>query len=260
MRDSIWLVRRPRTGRVRIQLVCLPYAGGSASIYGAWHKRVPSDVEIVAVEPPGRGRRFADPPLSSLEQMVDHLAPALTDALDCPYALFGHSLGALLAYELALVMTARYERPPIMLIPSASRGPTVPLGHPPLHALPRADFVAELRRLGGTPAEVMANEDALCLYEPALRADFRIAETYLRADPIPMDRPMLVLGAVDDEQVSLPELEAWSQVTGKLVDVRHFVGGHFFLHDAGNRVPESIAVAMQRELGHENSAEFPEIT
>lgn len=247
------LVRRDRRADARWRLVCLPYAGGSAAIYHDWQAHVPADVEVIAVELPGHGRRFPEPPLWELSQIIDHVTPALAETADRPYVIFGHSMGALLAYELALAMKARYRRSPLMVVTSASRGPTVPLDRRPLHALPQAEFFAELRRFGGIPGEVLAHGEALRLFEPALRADFAIVDRYRRESAPPLERPLLVLGAVDDSHVSQRDLQAWSSVGGRPLAFLQFEGGHFFLHDKKNDVPGSIVRSAQKLLGLEDA-------
>ena len=165
----------------------------------------------------------------------------MAQAIQGPYVVFGHSMGALLAYEAALSLTRVLRRAPALLAVSASRAPDVPLRRAPLHDLTTADLKAGLRRLGGTPAQILDDAEAFSLFEPVLRADFRLVESYLRCDPARVDAPLLVVGAVDDTHVDIADLQGWAAVGTHGTRFHHCAGGHFFLNNAANRIAELVA-------------------
>ena len=155
-----------------MQLFCLPYAGGGAAVYRLWPDDFPSDIEVCRVQLPGREDRLDEPLLTDAVHGAGILAAALVPCLDAPYALFGHSMGAALAYETALVLERTYGRPPIGLLASARRAPHLPGRKPPVHRLPDRLFIEELRRLNGTPREVLDSTEMMGFMLPIVRADF----------------------------------------------------------------------------------------
>lgn len=227
---SSWLVRPRPAPRAALRLFCLPYAGGGAAIFAPWARLLPDTIEVVAIQPPGRAERLADPPYTALGPLVDAIAHAIAPLLDRPFALFGHSMGALLGFELA--RTLRRERcpQPERLIVSGHRAPHLPSGRPPTHALPEPAFLAELARLEGTPPEVLAHYELMQLLLPLLRADFAVCETYAYLDGPPLACPILALGGLADREVRRVEIEAWQAHTSAGLALRMFPGGHFFLN------------------------------
>lgn len=228
----------------RTLLFCLPYAGGSAMrIYGRWQRQLPAHVEVVPVEIPGRGSRIAETPLTSVDAIARDVVGTLVDRIDRPYALFGHSLGALVAFELARRLEHLHGRPATHLTVSGHRAPHLP---PPVegqydYTLPDPEFKQRLRELAGTPEEVLAHEELLELVIPILRADFEAADTY-RWRPGPrLSCPITVYGGADDPEAPPQLLPPWSTLTSGPGDVRVLPGGHFFLNDRVAEVLEGIA-------------------
>jgi len=227
--------------RARLRLFCLPCAGGGASRFSAWGTTLPPGIETCALQPPGREERLAEPPFTRMAPLVAALAAAIDDRLGIPYALFGHSLGALVAFELARALRRAGRPEPLRLFVSASRAPHLPDPAPPLHRASSASLRAELRRLNGTPDEVLASEELMSLMEPLLRADFAVNETYVHAAERPLRCPVTVLGGRDDAEVPHDALAAWRRHTEGSFTLRLFPGDHFFIETAERSVLEVIA-------------------
>jgi medium-chain acyl-[acyl-carrier-protein] hydrolase len=229
---SAWVeVACPRPN-ARLRLICLPFAGGGASRYREWPAHLPDDVEVVPIQPPGRENRFGEPAVDSMELLASQLLDELISYLDRPFALFGHSMGALIAFELT-----RRLRPlglePAHFFVSGHKAPHLP-DHRPAgrHALPDREFVAAIRTLNGIPPEVLASEDLMSLLLPTLRSDFKLVETYVYRPQAPLRCPVSVFGGLQDTEASHDELAAWSRHTTGPVEVHLLPGDHFFVNSA----------------------------
>ncbi len=226
--DSWTSVRR--TGpEPRLRLFCFPYAGASALIYRTWPEGLPSDVEVCPVQLPGRGARSTEPPFTRLSPLVEALAQALAPVLDVPFAFFGHSFGALVSFELARKLRRDCGVNPVHLFISASRAPQISRRGSPVHSLPDGEFLAEMRRLDGTPAELLENKEFMQIMLPLLRADFSVYETYKYLNEPVLDCPISAFGGLQDRRVSSVDLEAWHAQTNASFSLQMFPGDHFFL-------------------------------
>jgi medium-chain acyl-[acyl-carrier-protein] hydrolase len=227
---SPWIVRpRPRP-RAALRLFCLPYAGGAASLFAPWAGALPETIELVAVQPPGRAERLFEPPHATMAALVEALLTALMPLIDRPFALFGHSMGALVSFELARALRRAGGPAPAHMIVSGHRAPQLPSARPPTHRLPEPEFLAELQRLNGTPPEVLAHQELMQLLIPLLRADFAICETYAYTEAPPLACPILALGGLADAHVARADLEAWRPQTSAGFALRMLPGDHFFLN------------------------------
>jgi medium-chain acyl-[acyl-carrier-protein] hydrolase len=238
--DSPWLVRpRPRP-HARVRLFCFPFAGGSSFTYRAWADALPPSIEVAAIRLPGRESRRGEAAYRRVGSLVDALAAALPPFFDRPFAFFGHSMGALVAYELARALPA----PPAHLFVSGRRAPDHPDPRAPIHALADAPFVAELRHLNGTPEDVLRHAELLELVLPVLRADFELCETHAHADGPPLPCPLTAMGGVADARVPRATLEAWRAQTTSAFALRMFPGDHFYLEAARPAVLSAIVEAV----------------
>lgn len=243
-RAPSWIrIVRPRPA-ARLRLLCVPWAGGGTSGYRDWPAHLPDDVEVAAVQLPGREARFAEPPVSSMEPLVDRLAAGVLDHLDRPFALFGHSMGALIAFELAVRLRST-GREPVRLFVSGARAPHLPPRRVrDRHTLPDPEFVATVRELGGMPPEVLGSPDLLDLVLPALRGDFALVETYIpRAGPV-LHCPVSAFGGVDDAEVDRDDLAAWSRHTTRPSRVHLLPGGHFFVTSSREDLLRIVAAEL----------------
>jgi surfactin synthase thioesterase subunit len=224
---------RPRpNGGARFRLFTFPYAGGGGSAFRPWIADLPPEIELCVVQLPGREARWGEPPFTRMTDLVPALATGIRPHLDRPYAFFGHSLGALICFELARALRAAGAPDPVHLFASAHRAPRSPNPHPEMRHMADGPFVDEIgRRYGGIPPVVLENPELVQLMLPFLRADFTVFETYQYREEPPLACPITAFGGVSDDYVRPEALEAWAQETTGGFSVRVFPGGHFFLQD-----------------------------
>jgi len=211
-------------------LFCFPYAGTGAAIYREWGAHLPADVEVCPVQLPGRGARAMETPFTRVVPLVQVLAQDLLPLLDKPFVFFGHSLGAIVAFELARELRRQFGVQPCRLFISASRAPQISARHRPIHALPEAEFLDELRRLNGTPAALLDNAEFMRFMLPVLRADFALYETHTYAPEEPLDCVINGFGGIEDRRVDRSELDAWRVQTSASFSLRMLPGDHFYLN------------------------------
>lgn len=229
---ATWIARQSAQGECRLRLYCFPYAGGGTQIYRGYAQLLPPGIEVCMVQLPGRERRFGEPAPTSVDESVRGLLPVMRAETDLPWAFFGHSLGALIAYELARALRTEGLPSPRHLFVSAHRAPHLPDSNPPIHDLPDGEFIEELTKLNGTPAEVFESPELVELMLPLLRADFAAAETYLYADEQPLECPITALGGESDPLVSVSEIEGWREQTTAAFNPHILEGDHFFLQQS----------------------------
>jgi len=231
----LWFSVAQPNPRASVRLFCFPYAGGDAQVYRAWPRHLPPSVEVLAARLPGRGLRIKEAPYRDLAPMVAAVASAITPYLDRPFAFFGHSMGALISFELTRLLNERGDRSPAHLFVSGRRAPQIPNDRPDTYDLPDAEFVEYLRSLKGTPAEVFDHPELLELMLPLLRADFSVVETYQNRPGPTLDCPVTAFGGESDEEVRVEEIKAWGEQTTGRFDARIMPGDHFFLNDPPTR-------------------------
>ncbi|MET9931844.1 MULTISPECIES: alpha/beta fold hydrolase [unclassified Streptomyces] len=241
--SSGWLRRFSGEARDGTTLVCFPHAGGAASTYFPMSKLLAPLVGVCAVQYPGRQDRRSEPPLDDMAELADRVTESLA-ALDPgrPLALFGHSMGALLAYEVTRRLEAAGRLRPVRLIVSGRRAPGLPGTRPDLHGQDDETLLAELRRISGTAEQVLADEELVRMLLPTLRFDYKAVECYV--PPAPGDGvlscPISVFTGTEDDHVSPEEAAAWEAYTTDSCDVQAFPGGHFFLQTRREEVASAI--------------------
>ena len=245
---SLWFSSAQPNPRATVRLFCFPYAGGDAQVYRAWSRHLPPSVEVLAARLPGRGLRMKEAAFRDLAPLVAAVASAATPYLDRPFAFFGHSMGALISFELARLLRERGVRGPSHLFVSGRRAPQLPRAEPITYDLPDAEFVEYLRSLKGTPAEVFDHPELLELMLPLVRADFSVVETYQYRPGPALGCPVTAFGGESDEEVSVEEIKAWGEQTSGRFDARIIPGDHFFLNDppACSLMLEVIASELAR--------------
>ncbi len=243
-----FVVPRPNPD-ARIRLFCFPYAGGGVDTYIEWHRTLHPLVELVAVQPPGRGTRRGEAPHRTMGALLADLWPQILPMLDRPYFLFGHSMGSRVAYALASRLRDAGERMPTHFIASGSRAPHLGCRERNTYDLPDAEFIESLRELNGTPEEILRNPELMELLMPLLRADFEIAELY-HADPdVPFGFGASILGGTADAHVRQDELNAWQAHFRRPVRVEMCAGGHLFVDESLAEVIAVINGLVDRYLG-----------
>lgn len=243
-----WLLPCKRQERAVVRLFCLPYAGGGASVFRPWCQRLQQSVEIHPVQLPGRENRLSDPPFRNARELVETLAEALAPYLDKPFALFGHSMGAIIAFELARHLRRVQGVEPAYMFFSAHRAPQLPDTEPKSYALPDEELVRILSSLDGTPREVLDHPELLNLMLPLLRADFELGQTYEYYDEPPFNCPVTAFGGLLDS-TTREELDAWREQTTAPFNLRMLNGGHFFLHTAQPLLLQSVARDLSEFAG-----------
>ncbi|MEU3825474.1 alpha/beta fold hydrolase [Streptomyces sp. NPDC029080] len=234
------------------RLFCFAHAGGGASAYRLWRLSLAPDVDVRPVVLPGRESRIRELPYRRVEQIIDPLCEALEPYLDRPYAVFGHSLGSILAYEVARRFTGLAGREPGLLIVSGRRAARLPARRRPYSTLSDDEFLGAVGALGGTPPELLEEGQLLRLILPTLRADFELNETY-RTLPGPRLRcPVAAYMGTADPEVDRAGLLAWGEETAGEFTMRVFAGGHFYLKDDA----DGVRSALRQDLARVMRSEF----
>jgi len=248
-----WFVRHRPRPQAALRLYCLPHAGGGPLLFRQWSDSLPSSVEVCAVQLPGREARFSEPAFTRWQPLVDALADAVAAANDRPFALFGHSMGALLAFELARRLRRLGQPEPAYLLVSGYAAPHLGLDRPPAHALPEAEFRAELRARNGTPTVVLENDEMMRLFSPLLRADFAVCETYTYQSEPPLGCPCAAFGGLRDPLVTPERLLAWKELTDASFESLLLPGDHFFPATCQALLLEQVGRLLERHFGTEAS-------
>ena len=241
-----WLACQVPNPDAKLRMFCFPYAGGGTVSFRNWSKALPAGVEVYLVRLPGRETLLREPLLTRLSEVVEAVVPELLPYVDKPFVFFGHSMGSLISFEIAAVLRARYGIEPAHLFVSGCRAPQIERTKPPIYDLPEARFLEELRRLNGTPEEVLENPELMRLMKPILRADFEISETYTYLPTTPLDCPISAFGGLLDPEASRTELKAWCEQTTTAFSLQMFPGDHFFLHTSQPLLLRTIAHQLQR--------------
>ncbi len=240
-------MKRPTESRSRLRLFCFPYAGGSASVFRDWQADIGPAIDIWPVRLRGRESRIFEPPLTSVGELVTSIAAEILPCIDGPFAFFGYSFGALLAFETARALRTAGAAPDHLVV-AALKAPHLPVRRKPIHSLPDNDFAGELRKFRGTPDAVLRDPELMSLVLPGIRADFCAYETYVHEPHGPLECPMTAMGGIRDASVSLDELEAWRDHTSGPFGIRMFPGDHFFLHSARRLLTWTLAQELRPAL------------
>ncbi len=214
------------TGALRV--FCFSHAGGGASVFRSWMPQLAPGIEVYPIQLPGREGRWPEPPITRAADLLQAIFDALGPLFDPPFAFFGHSMGALIAFEMARELRRQGRPRPEILIVSGARAPHVVDPDPPMHQLPDDLLLEELKRLDGIPAELLDQPELVSMMLPTLRADLTMCETYeYRTEP-PLDCRIAVYSGESDRKIRLEHLTPWEVHTAREFQLRIFPGSHFF--------------------------------
>jgi medium-chain acyl-[acyl-carrier-protein] hydrolase len=228
-----------------VRLLCLPHAGAGASVYRAWGRGLPTSISACPVQPPGREKRHSEPPLTSVREVARQLAPEIIATVRRPYAIFGHSTGALCAFEVSREIRRLGGPLPVHLFVAGRRAPSIPMPRTELVGLSADELAKALRRLGGTPENVLESPAMLQLLQPLLAADFQVNEVYdYRAEPrLPI--PVTAFASTTDHFATPDEVACWRDETDSRYTRLVLEGGHFAIFDNAAAVLGQIAVDLE---------------
>lgn len=244
-----WFPYVRRNTNAEVRLFCLPYAGGGASAYRTWADKQPDFLEIYPVQLPGREMRIRETPLTQMSSLVQALAEALDPLLNRPFAFFGHSMGAMICWELACELRKQHGIEPSQLFVSGRRAPQVPDTDPHLHRLETPELIQALRRLNGIPKDIYEHAELMELKLPVLRADFELCETYLYRPEPPLNCPITAFGGLEDTDERPDMLEQWRDQTTKSFNLRMLPGDHFFLHSSEKPLLQMLFTELRQIAG-----------
>lgn len=235
-----WIADKNADGEVR--LFCFAHAGGGSSFFRPWMKPLAPEIAVTPVVLPGREARWREPAYTSMELLIEPLCDAVMPFIDRPFALFGHSMGAVVAYEVARQLTFNPLGPPICLFVSARRAPHLSAQRPPIYNLPTDQFLAQIEQLNGTSSSILRESALLQALLPSLRADFELNDTYSPLLKARLSLPISAFVGGCDQLVGAGEMRRWGELTTGEFSLRIFDGDHFYL--AGDR-PDVLAAIRQ---------------
>jgi medium-chain acyl-[acyl-carrier-protein] hydrolase len=227
-----WILFPRPNPAATLRLFCFHYAGGSAQAFHDWPGRLPPNVEMGAIQLPGRGNRHSEPHIRRLAPLSRIVAQELLPYLDKPFVFFGHSLGALLCFETARSLRRENQHQPAHLFVSATGAPHRRDKDELISGLPKNALVKKLREFDGAPAEALQNDELMDLMLPTIRADFELCETYEYHPESRLECPITIYGGLEDHEVEAERLAAWREMTLGPSEVRMFPGSHFYLNSS----------------------------
>lgn len=232
----------------KMNLICLPYAGGNIYSYLGYAKLAPSYLNLIPIELPGRGVRMKEKLLRDIDQMVEDIFVQTQPHLnDKPYIIYGHSMGAILGYLLTKRILKEGMSAPRQLIFTGARAPSVRDLEQKRHLLSKDKFIAKLIEYGGSPDEILQDESIMNFFEPIIRADFEGVENYIYTASKPLNIPISIMIG-KNEPVTYEDAIAWQNETNLPIEVRQFEGGHFFILEHQEEIMSIIRKKIDQEL------------
>ncbi|OTA19604.1 pyochelin biosynthetic protein PchC [Xenorhabdus beddingii] len=244
MENNRLFIRPKLSSSPKLRVFCFPYAGGSAKTYLDWAEHFSDDIEIVAVQPPGRATRIDEAPYENVHSLVDELMAYAAFITQTPYVFIGHSLGCRVAFELACQLQSLTYPAPVHFFASGCPAPHLRDTHPNTYDLPHEAFIHELQKMNGATDEVLLNNELMALMLPVLRADFKMAETY-RAKRFILKSPITVLSGESDPDIKPIELYAWSELSSENLTIQSIPGDHFFIDQNKEKVIKIMASLLE---------------
>lgn len=244
-----WIINSKLNKAARIRLFCFSSAGRGASSYRGWAQALQPNIQVCPVQLPGRENRYRETPFTRIDDTLAYLLQIIEDYMDLPFAFFGHSLGAMIGFELARLLRRHGRTAPVHLFVSARRAPQIPEPYPPISHLPPAEFLEIVqRRYGGIPEAIWQAPDLLQIMLPLLRADFKMIENYVYYEEEPFDCPITALGGLMDLIIPSQELEAWQTHTRCRFSLKMFSGDHFYLQSSRAALQQVITDELKTTM------------
>jgi surfactin synthase thioesterase subunit len=232
-----------------INLFCLPFAGGSKFSYRKYEEIAPPHINMIPLEYPGRGARIRSPLITDVNLLTQDIYSQIEGMLNVgKYAIYGHSMGGLLGYLLSKEIVRRGQTPPVHIFITGTMGPSALARElKKRHLLEKEDFIEELKGLNGSPREILEDDDLLEYFEPILRADFKVSETYVYEKTDPLEIPFTVITGTD-EDMNVVDIKLWQNESTLHVDFISMKGNHFFILDHSNEIVEIISKKLLYNL------------
>ncbi|MBH0781008.1 thioesterase II family protein [Nocardia bovistercoris] len=249
--DRLWFRRFSEAPDAAVRLICLPHAGGAASYFVPVARALAPEIEVLAVQPPGRQDRRHEPCAETIPDLAEAVAARLRDWADKPMALFGHSMGAIVAFETTRRLIADDIRPVALFVSGRVAASTH--RDERTHLLDDAALTDHIRRLGGTDDRILADPEMVTAILAAARADYRAISAYRCLPGPPLPTPIHAYLGDSDSQVTPTQAEAWERHTTGGFDLRVFPGGHFYLEQHAAQVVRSIGESVGRALRERGS-------
>ncbi len=237
-------IRLSKPGEDALRLFCFPYSGGMAQVFRPFTRLLPQGVGVYAFELPGRGRRFTDTPLTSISAMVKEVLNGMIPLHGHNSIFFGHSLGGILAFELARELRRQSLPMPRHLFVSGMRAPHISRREGKIYNLPDDAFIGKLMEMGGTPGEILENKEMLALVLPSLRKDFEAYDTYVHTPELPLPCPITAFGGTLDTFVTADDIKQWSIHTKLIFASQMFDGDHFFINERFTEIAATVSKAL----------------
>lgn len=249
MQRNSWIPLNIRkTHSPRIRLFCLPYAGGSSFAYRSIENFISSEIDMCSIELPGHGARINETARDRIEELIPQIAYGIEDHLDIPFAFFGHSMGALLAFELSHYLESHFQKKADYLFLSAMRAPHLPSKFPSMGSLSQKDFLERVKQLGELPENIIQSPEMLDMFLRIMRVDFALCENHLMSPRMPTSVPIFAFGGDQDSFAKPEDVEKWEQYTKGLFQFKLFPGGHLFCKAAGKEIAETINQILVKPL------------
>nr|AMB48441.1 polyketide synthase [Nostoc sp. CAVN2] len=235
-----WFKFSQRNSQPLFRLFCFPHAGASSSVFNSWPEKFASKIEVCPIQLPGRGNRLKEPAFTKVKPLVQTLAPIIKPYLDIPFAFFGHSMGALVSFELTRELRRQNYPTPDYLFVGGYRAPHIPDLKSPIYKLPEPKFIQALSAYGGIPDNMLQDQFFLQAFLPTFRADFELLDTYFHAKEEPLESPIYVFGGLEDHTVGIKKLSSWEEQTKADFKLKMFTGGHFFVRGVEDEIIKII--------------------
>ncbi len=246
-RDKWFFCRKPNP-QASIRLFCFPFGGGGASVFHNWADAMGNDIEVRALQLPGRETRFTEPREKDLNKLINDIEQAIEAYQDKPFAIFGYSFGALLAFEVSRKLARQGKKMPIHLFIAALQAPQVPDAHPPISALPNDDFIRKVEYFYEPQGEAWNNLELREFLLPVLKDDIALYESHVYREDALLPCPIDVFAGEHDLSIPLEATRHWSEQTSNTINHHVFPGGHFFIDNSINEITGLVSNALKQKL------------